>query len=158
MQHFRPCEVSLLTFLFLPSVYILSTFLALNFFSAQGGDCCPFIAQYELYFEFNVSAFSLDCAKSAFIISYLTGRARSWVTAQWSHRSAVSHSLPESLKTFTQIFQSTSPCREAAKTLLSLKRGKSVIDSFLNGLSESQRDHLAPMCFPADLEALINLA
>uniref|UniRef100_A0A3Q3XEQ6 DUF4939 domain-containing protein n=1 Tax=Mola mola TaxID=94237 RepID=A0A3Q3XEQ6_MOLML len=58
-------------------------------FSGQSGDCCPFITQCELYFEFNASAFSSDRAKSAFLISYLTGRARSWATAEWSHRSAV---------------------------------------------------------------------
>ena len=54
-------------------------------FSGESGDCCPFISQCELHFEFNASAFSSDQAKIAFIISHLTGRARSWATAEWSY-------------------------------------------------------------------------
>uniref|UniRef100_A0A3Q3XA82 C2H2-type domain-containing protein n=1 Tax=Mola mola TaxID=94237 RepID=A0A3Q3XA82_MOLML len=82
-------------------------------FSGQSVDCRPFISQCGLHFEFNAAAFSSDRAKIAFIISHLTGRARSWATAEWSCRSALCNSLPEFIKIFTQIFQSTSPGREA---------------------------------------------
>uniref|UniRef100_A0A3Q3X409 DUF4939 domain-containing protein n=1 Tax=Mola mola TaxID=94237 RepID=A0A3Q3X409_MOLML len=50
---------------------------------------------------------SSNRAKIAYIISYLTGRARSWAIAEWSHRSTVCKSLSEFLDTFKQIFQST---------------------------------------------------
>uniref|UniRef100_A0A3Q3WEJ8 DUF4939 domain-containing protein n=1 Tax=Mola mola TaxID=94237 RepID=A0A3Q3WEJ8_MOLML len=76
-------------------------------FSGESGDCRPFISQGELHFEFNAASFSSDRAKIVFIISQLTGRARSWATAEWSRRSAMCNSLPEFVKTFTQIFQST---------------------------------------------------
>uniref|UniRef100_A0A3Q3W030 Uncharacterized protein n=1 Tax=Mola mola TaxID=94237 RepID=A0A3Q3W030_MOLML len=81
----------------------------------DSGDCHPFISQCKLHFDFNASAFSSDRAKIAFRISYVT---------------AVCYSLPEFLKTFTQIFQSTTPGREAAKALVFLRQGKrSVIDN-----------------------------
>uniref|UniRef100_A0A3Q3WII5 Uncharacterized protein n=1 Tax=Mola mola TaxID=94237 RepID=A0A3Q3WII5_MOLML len=73
-----------------------------EYFSGEFGDCRSFIWQCELHFEFNASAFSSDCAKIAFIISYLTTVC----------------SLLEFLKTFTQIFQSTTPGREEAKALV----------------------------------------
>ena len=89
--------------------------------SGESRDCHSFISQCELHFEFNASAFSLDCAKISFIISYLTGRDRTWANAEWSLRSAVCYSLPEFLKAFIQIFQSTTPGREEPKALVSLK-------------------------------------
>uniref|UniRef100_A0A3Q4ACU0 Retrotransposon gag domain-containing protein n=1 Tax=Mola mola TaxID=94237 RepID=A0A3Q4ACU0_MOLML len=149
-------------------------------FSGESGDCRPFISQCELHFEFNAAAFSSDRAKIVFIISHLTGLARSCATAELSRRSAVCDSLPEFIKIFTQIFQSTSLGRETAKALVSLRQGKksvsdyavefrtiaadsgwnqpALIDAFLNGLSETLKDHMASINLPADLEAVINFA
>uniref|UniRef100_A0A3Q3W915 DUF4939 domain-containing protein n=1 Tax=Mola mola TaxID=94237 RepID=A0A3Q3W915_MOLML len=100
-------------------------------FSGESGDCRPFISQCELHIEFNAASFSSDQAEIAFIISHLTGRAtRFWATAEWSRRSAMCNSLAEFIKIFTQIFQSTSPGREAARSLVSLRQGKRSVTDY----------------------------
>ncbi len=90
-------------------------------FSGESGDCRPFLSQCELHFEFQASAFLSDRAKIAYIISYLSGRAKAWATAEWSRRSAICNSLPLFLETFKTVFQSATPGREAAKALAALK-------------------------------------
>uniref|UniRef100_A0A3Q3W2D0 DUF4939 domain-containing protein n=1 Tax=Mola mola TaxID=94237 RepID=A0A3Q3W2D0_MOLML len=111
-----------LSLLFLPSLRSLHL-SSPEHFSGESGDCRPVISQCKLHFEFNESTFSSNRAKIAFTISHLTGQARSWATAEWSHRSALCP-CRNLLKIFTQIFQSTSPSREAAKALVSLSQGK----------------------------------
>ena len=87
-------------------------------------DCRPFISQCGPHFEFNASAFSSDQEKTTSINSHLTGRARSWATAEWSRRSAVCNYLQEFIKIFTPIFQSTSLGRDAIEALVFLRQGK----------------------------------
>uniref|UniRef100_A0A3Q3WCW3 DUF4939 domain-containing protein n=1 Tax=Mola mola TaxID=94237 RepID=A0A3Q3WCW3_MOLML len=98
------CDSALLDLLYPKS----DSTICLERFSGECGDCRPFISQCKLHFEFNAASFSSDRVKIAFIFSHLTGRARSWATAEWSRRSAMCNSLPEFLKIFTQI-QSTYP-------------------------------------------------
>ena len=88
----------------LHSLHLSSPF---KHFSGESGDCLPFISQCELHFEFIATSFSSDRAKIVFIISQLTGRARSCAMAEWSYRSAMCNSLPEFVKNFTEIFHST---------------------------------------------------
>lgn len=96
------------------------------------------------------------------------------------YRSARCNSLPLFLVTFKQNFQSTTPGREAAKVLITLKQGKrsvidyaiefrtiaadsgwnqpALVDASLNGLSETLMAHLAPLGLLVELEALITSA
>ncbi|KAK7913158.1 hypothetical protein WMY93_013369 [Mugilogobius chulae] len=149
-------------------------------FSGESGDCRPFLSQCELHFEFQPASFPSDRAKVAYIISYLSGRARAWATAEWDRRSTVCNSLPRFLKTFNQIFQTVTPGREAAKALVTLRQGRrsvldyalefrtlsadsgwnqlALVDAFFNGLSETIKDHLTPLDLPTELDALIALA
>ena len=149
-------------------------------FSRESGDCRAFLAQCELHFEFQVASFPTDRSKIAYIILHLSGRAEAWATAEWSRRSAVCDSFFLFRKTFVQIFQTTSPGREAARSLVSLRQGRrrvtdfaiefrtlaaesgwnesALSDAFLNGLSEVLKDHLAPLELPTELDALIALA
>ena len=92
--------------------------------------------------------------------------------SEWTREMAIYNSLSKSVKAFIQTFQS--PGSEAARLLVLLRKGKSVvrdylitvdsvwnqpalINRFLNSLSGTLRDHLAPLDVPADLEAVIHL-
>uniref|UniRef100_A0A3B3I1M0 ribonuclease H n=1 Tax=Oryzias latipes TaxID=8090 RepID=A0A3B3I1M0_ORYLA len=149
-------------------------------FSGDSGDCRSFLTQCELHFEFQSHAFPSDRAKIAYIVSYLSGRAKAWATSEWSRRSAVCNSLPLFLETFRQIFHSAVPGREAAKALVNIKQGRrsvmdyaiefrtlsadsgwnqpALVDAFYTGLSERLKDHLAPLDLPPELDALVSLA
>uniref|UniRef100_A0A4W6DG68 DUF4939 domain-containing protein n=1 Tax=Lates calcarifer TaxID=8187 RepID=A0A4W6DG68_LATCA len=149
-------------------------------FSGDSGDCRSFLAQCELHFEFQAASFSTDRAKVAYMISHMSGRAEAWATAEWSRRSAICESLPLFIRTLTQVFQTVSPGREAARSLAALRQGRRTVldyavefrtlasdsgwnqaalcDAFFNGLSETLKDYLTPLDLPSELEALIALA
>lgn len=149
-------------------------------FSGDSGDCRSFLTQCELHFEFQTSAFPSDRSKIAYLISYLSGRAKAWATSEWDRKSAVCNSFPLFVKTFTQIFQTVAPGREAAKALVAMRQGRrsvtdyaikfrtlaadsgwnqpALVDAFFNGLSERVKDHLTPLDLPCELDALISLA
>ncbi len=96
------------------------------------------------------------------MISYMSGRAKAWAMAEWDRCSAICNSLPLFVKTFTQIFQTVAPGREAAKALVAMRQGKrsvmdyaiefrtlaadsgwnqpALVDAFFNGLSERVKD------------------
>ena len=87
--------------------------------------------------------------------------------AESSHQSVMGNSLQEFIEIFMQIFQPNSLGREVAKALVILRQGKSSvidyavefrtivadrgwnkpvqIDSFLNGLLDTLKDHMAPI-------------
>lgn len=118
--------------------------------------------------------------KVAYVISYLSGRAKAWATAEWTRRSAICNSLPLFIDTFQQIFQSATPGREAAKALVALRQGKrsvleyaiefrtlaaeigwnqpALVDAFHYGLMDSLKDHLTLLDLPFELDALVSLA
>ncbi len=147
---------------------------SLERFSGESGDCRPFLSLCELQFEFPASTFPSDRAKVAYIISYLSGWAKAWATAEWSRRSAICNSLPLFVETFKTVFQSATPGREAAKALVALKQGRrSVLDyaiefrtlaadsgwnAFYNGLTKTIKDYLTPLDLPSELDALVALA
>lgn len=140
--------------------------------------CRPFLSHCELQFEFQASAFLSDRAEVD-IISYLSGWAKAWATAEWSHRSAICNSLPLFVDTFKTVFQSVTPGREAAKSLVALKQGRrsvldyaiefrtlaansswnqpALVDAFYNGLMETIKDHLTSLDLPSELDALVSL-
>ena len=149
-------------------------------FSGDSGDCTAFLTQCELHFELQVAAFPSERAKVAYIISHLTGRAEAWATAEWSRKTAICNSVARFTKSFTQIFQLTTPGREAARALVRLRQGgrrgsdyavgfrtltaesswnpEALFDTFIEGLSEPLKDQLTPLDLPDGLDALIALA
>ena len=149
-------------------------------FSGESGDVRPFLTQCELHFELQAAAFPTDRAKVAFIISHLTGRAEAWATAEWSRRSAACATLAGFTRALEQVFQHTSPGREAARTLLRLRQGRrrvsdyaidfrtlaaesewnpaALSDAFFQGLSERIKDQLVSSELPEDLDSLIAFA
>ena len=149
-------------------------------FTGDSGDCKTFLTQCQIHFELQPEAFPTDRAKVAYIITHLSGRAEAWATAEWGRSSPVCQSLPLFSKALTQIFQHTTPGREAARALVRLRQGRgrvvdyaiefrtlaaesswnppALFDAFLEGLSESLKDQLAPLDLPSDLDSLIELA
>ncbi|XP_061605724.1 uncharacterized protein fbxw9 isoform X2 [Phyllopteryx taeniolatus] len=149
-------------------------------FSGDSGNIKPFITQCELHFELQAAAFPTERAKIAFVISHLTGRAEAWATAEWSRNSAACHSWAFFVKTMEQIFEFSTPDREAARSLVTLQQGKrrvsdyaiefcilaaesqwnnqALLDAFFQGLSPAVKDHLVPLDLPTDLDTLIALA
>lgn len=141
------------------------------------GDCCPFLMQCELHFELQAQMFPTERAKIAYLISHLTGRAEAWVTAEWTRRTMICVSFSDFSRAFTQIFQSFSPGREAARSLMSLRQGRrsvldyaiefqtlaansgwnssALTDTFLSGLSQRIKDQLISLDLPDDLDNVI---
>lgn len=149
-------------------------------FSGDSGDCQAFLVQCGLHFELQAAAYPTEQSKVAFIISHLSGRAEAWATAEWSRHSPICDSLKLFSGTFTKIFQHTTPGREAARAISSLRQGErrvadyaiefrtlaadsgwndaALLDSFLFGLSDPLKDQLAPLDLPEDLDSVIALA
>lgn len=100
---FLMCKKYLKLSCFLCSGNLTSSQCALNIqhlskperFSGNSDNCVVFLFQCELHFEFQAATFPPDWAKIAYIISYLTGRAEAWTTAEWSHKSSVCSSLAQ---------------------------------------------------------------
>lgn len=150
-----------------------------EWFSRESGDFRPFITQCKLHFKCQTTAFLSNCSKIAYMISYLSGRAKAWARAKWNHCSAICNSLPLFIKTFTQIFQTLTPGHEVDKLLVALCQGKrnvldfaiefrmlaatsrwnqpGIVDAFLKGLSKRVKDHLMPLDLPLELDALVSL-
>lgn len=153
---------------------------AWNVSLGESGDCRPFLSQCDLHFELQASSFPSDRAKIAYVISYLSGCAKAWATAEWDRRSAVCNSLPLFIKTFTLVFQTVTPGREAARALVGLRQGRrsvfdyaiefrtlaadsgwnqpALVDAFYNGLSEMLKDQLTLLDLLSELDSLIYLA
>lgn len=89
--------------------------------------------------------------------------------AEWTRRSSVCESFSHFSQTFSQIFRTVSPVREAARSLISLRQGRcnvmdyvikfctladsgcnnsALIDAFLHGLSAKVKDHLIYLDIP----------
>ncbi len=93
-------------------------------FSGDSRDRRAFLNQCELHFELQAAAFPSNHEKIAFIISHLTGRAEGCATAEWSRKSEICSSLTTFTQTFVQVFQHTTPGREAARALVKLRQGR----------------------------------
>ena len=78
-------------------------------FSGDSGDCRPFLTQCELHFELQPMSFPSERARVAYVISYLSGRAEAWATAEWSRRSPVCDTLQLFTNALTKTFQQIAP-------------------------------------------------
>lgn len=114
---------------------------------------------------------------SGALISHL---AEAWATAEWSRCAASCAPLADFTRALTQIFQHTSPGREAARALIRLRQGKhkvtdyaidfrtfaaeskwnaaALADAFFQGLSGDIKDHLVSIDLPEELDLLIAVA
>ena len=149
-------------------------------FSGDSGDCRPFLVLCDLHFKHNPAAFVSDQARIAFVMSHLTGRAAAWATAEWSRDSIVCQTLSRFTDTMSRVFDHSSPAREASRMLMQIKQHNrpvtdyaiefrtlaadsgwndpALIDAFMNGLTDSIKDQLAPLELPTDLDIIISMA
>ena len=128
-------------------------------FSGESHDCRPFLVNCSLHYSQLPTAFPTERSKVAFMISHLTGREAAWATAEWSRDSPICESLGQFTDSLTNIFDHTSPGREAARVLYKLSQGRrSVFDAFLNGLSDPIKDQLAPLELPVELDSVIAMS
>ena len=149
-------------------------------FSGESGECRPFIVDCEMHYEHLPSAFPTERSKVAFMISHLTGRARAWATAEWSHGSSICGSLEEFKQALRKAFDPLSSDREKARELSDIKQGMDSVcdyairfrtlatdsgwnatthyDVFLKGLSDQIQDLSVSLDLPSDLDSLIALA
>ncbi|XP_061698580.1 5'-AMP-activated protein kinase subunit gamma-3b isoform X1 [Syngnathoides biaculeatus] len=149
-------------------------------FSGDSGNVKPFLAQWDLHFELQASAFPTDRSRIPFVISHMTGRAEAWATAKWSRNSETCRSWASFVCALTQVFQYAAPERQAASSLMTIRQGRCRVsdyaiefriraaesrwneealhDAFYEGLSPQIRGHLVAMDLPPSLNSLIALA
>ncbi|XP_034047298.1 multidrug resistance-associated protein 1-like [Thalassophryne amazonica] len=149
-------------------------------FSGESGDIIPFLTQCDLHFELMSAMFPSDRAKIVFIITHLTGRATAWASAEWRRQSPACSTLQAFQTALRQVFQHTSPGREAARSLMCLLQGNRRVadytidfrilaaksewnpaalhDVFFQGLSPQIQDQLIAIDLPERLDELIALA
>ena len=84
-------------------------------FSGDSGDCRPFLVQCGLHFELIAPSFQTERSKVAYVMSYLSGRAEKWATAEWARNSHDCSSVQLFTNTLSKIFNTTNPGREAAR-------------------------------------------
>lgn len=68
------------------------------------GDCKSFLFQCSLVFELQPLTYINDCAKIAYVLGLLTGRARSWGTAFWHSSQNANATFAEFSAEMSSIF------------------------------------------------------
>uniref|UniRef100_A0A3B1JYI4 Retrotransposon gag domain-containing protein n=1 Tax=Astyanax mexicanus TaxID=7994 RepID=A0A3B1JYI4_ASTMX len=138
-------------------------------YGGQPGGCRGFLLQCSLS----------ECAKVAYIISLLSGRALAWATPVWENQPAVCATATLFAAALSWSFDLPARGEEAGTCLLNLhQHGRSVSDyaiefctlsaesgwnssalvsAFHHGLSEDLKDELAHRDCPASLDDLIEL-
>ena len=149
-------------------------------YDGSPGTCRSFLTLCSLTFELQPSSFTSERSRVAYIITNLAGRAREWATAEWERRSDVCQTVEAFTNALKTVFDCSTPGREAARQLLTLKQGQtrvadhairfrtlaadsewnasSLCDTFLHSLTDEMKDHLAPLDLPADFDSLVALA
>lgn len=149
-------------------------------YSGEPGQCKSFITDCSMHFKYSPWDFPSDRAKVAFMISHLTGKARSWATAEWSRDSPLCNSVSEFQAALQKVFEPLCSDREKARELSWIRQGREAVsdyavrfrtlasesgwnstalyDVFLKGLAAPIREQLVPLDLPQDLDSLIALA
>lgn len=94
-------------------------------YSGDPGRCKTFLVDFFIHFEHSPQDFFSDRSKIPFMISHLTGRAKAWATAEWTHGSPLCQSLPELENVLKRTFNPVSSNREKARELRGIKRDRS---------------------------------
>lgn len=149
-------------------------------FSGEPGQCKAFLTNCSIHFEYSPQVFTSDRSKVAFMVSYLTGQARAWVTAEWGRDSPLCLELHDFQEALKKTFNPVTTDRENARELCGLQQGGSSVcdhgiqfrtlaaesdwnnaalyDIFLKSLSLPIQERLLPLDLPTDLDSLIALA
>ena len=149
-------------------------------YDGSPGGCRAFLTQCQLIFELQPQTFPTDAARVAYIITQLTGRARSWATATWHAGRSCLRTSGKFMAEIQRIFDRSATGLEAGRDLLRLRQGqktvsdysidfqtlatdsgwegRALVDAFLQGLAEPVKHELLTRELPEDLEQIIALA
>lgn len=149
-------------------------------FGGDLGSCRAFLMQVSLIFELQPATYSTDRSRIAYILSLLTGSARSWGSAVWEAQSPICNSYVAFIHEMKKVFDHPIRGHEAGSRLFSIRQGaRSTAEyavefrtlaaesgwndtaqrgAFLRGLSEGVKDELAARDEESSLDDLISLA
>ena len=114
-----------------PVTYVKPLHLSLpERFSGESGDCRSFLVQCGLHFELQTQSFPTERSRVAYMVSYLTGRAEKWATAEWVRDSPVCSSVQLFTETLHKVFDHTARGREAARALMDLRQGNRRVSAY----------------------------
>ncbi|KAK3511510.1 hypothetical protein QTP70_008991 [Hemibagrus guttatus] len=95
-------------------------------YSGEVSECQGFL----MYFEKLPHQFSGDCAKIAFIISLLSGKARRWAKSMWTSGSPAMQSLDPFLVHFKDVFGTSTSALSVPDKLFSLQQANRAIHDY----------------------------
>ncbi|KAL0198835.1 hypothetical protein M9458_007375, partial [Cirrhinus mrigala] len=87
-----------------PSMIASTPIARPQYYSGEPEGCSGFLLQCSLFIEANSQSLPNDIAKTAFVMSLLTGRALQWAEALWNRKSAVLASLDTFFTHFREVF------------------------------------------------------
>ena len=93
-------------------------------YNGDPGSCKTFLIDCSIHFEFLPHGFPTERSKVAFKISHLTGRAKTWASAEWSRNTTVCDSLKDFEAALARTFDPVSSSREKAQELSHIRQGK----------------------------------
>ena len=149
-------------------------------YEGSPGGCRAFLTQCQLIFELQPQTFPTNAARVAYIVTQLTGRARSWATAMWHAGRPCLRTSGEFMAEMQRVFDRSATGLEAGRDLLRLHQGqktvsdysidfqtlatnsgwegRALVDAFLQGLAEPVKHELLTRELPEELEEMITLA
>ncbi|XP_029303854.1 uncharacterized protein LOC115018779 [Cottoperca gobio] len=141
-------------------------------------DCRAFLAQCSLTFELQPSYFPSERSRIAYIITLLTGKARSWATAVWEQQGPSCNGYRAFTDEMRRVFDHPVGGKDAGNRLIQLRQGGSsvaeyavlfrtlapvsgwnegaLMTAFRHGLCGGIKDELAAKDPLSDLESLID--
>ena len=99
-------------------------------YSGEPGTCRSFLAQCELIFQLQPSAFPTDQARVAYVITQLSSRAREWGTAVWSARETFCNLFSTFSEEMKKVFDRSKHGREAAREMLHIRQGNRSVSDY----------------------------
>ncbi|TRY92710.1 hypothetical protein DNTS_032938 [Danionella cerebrum] len=149
-------------------------------YSGEPEHCKAFITQIEILFTLQPNSYPTPESQVAFVISLLSGQARSWGTAVWRAKAECIQSFKKFSEEMIRVFDRTLSGFEASRSLASLKQGsRSVTDyaiefrtlaasrgwnepalvaRFLEGLRAEIKEELLTQDLPHSFDGLAELA
>ncbi|KAI5607204.1 nephrocystin-4-like, partial [Silurus asotus] len=99
-------------------------------FSGDPDSCQSFIMQCDLIFCMQPSQLGTKRSKVAYVISLLSGRALRWATAEWKSQSAHCRSFAVFSAELRNVFGTSMPRQDAARSLVSAAQGHRSVAEF----------------------------
>ncbi len=149
-------------------------------YAGEPTECRAFLTQCEVVFSLQPQTYAVDRARTAYVISLLTGRARGWATAVWEAQASCCGHYELFKGEMIKVFDRSVYGREASRLLAVLHQGeRSVADfaiefrtvattcewnepalvaRFLEGLNIDRREEIYAREPPAQFDQLVELA